>query len=55
MNDEADVGNIKKILIPVLIDNCEIPLGFRQVQSHRMDNAHSECKHSGNPGITSLA
>ena len=39
VKDEADVGKEKKILIPVLIDNCEIPLGYRQVQTHRMDNA----------------
>jgi formylglycine-generating enzyme required for sulfatase activity len=46
VKDEADVGKEKKILIPVLIDNCEIPLGFRQVQTHRMDNVHSACKQS---------
>src|SRR5262245_56478853 len=31
--NEADEGRRRKILLPVLLDNAEIPLGFRRVQA----------------------
>jgi len=42
VNDEADFGKNMNILIPVLIEDCEIPLGFRQIQTHRMHDIHSK-------------
>ena len=46
VKDEADVGKNKKILIPVLIEECKIPLGFRQIHALRMQNTHSNLKAS---------
>ena len=33
VKEEAEEGNRRKILIPVMIDNASIPLGFRRVQA----------------------
>jgi hypothetical protein len=36
VKDEAGVGRDRDVLIPVLIEDVEIPLGFRQIQAARL-------------------
>lgn len=34
--DEADAGKQRKVLLPILIDDVEIPYGFRQIEAARL-------------------
>src|SRR5271166_6465010 len=38
VKDEAFEGAKRRILVPVLIDDVEIPLGFRQIHAARLTN-----------------
>ncbi|KPA11981.1 TIR-like domain protein, partial [Candidatus Magnetomorum sp. HK-1] len=53
VKDEADFGKQRNILIPVRIDDCEIPLGYQQVQTYRMDNSQSVCTASDIEALSS--
>jgi hypothetical protein len=41
VKDEASVGAKRGILVPVLIDKVEIPIGFRQIHTARLTNWES--------------
>ena len=50
VREEADEGLRRKILVPVQIDPCQIPLGFRRVQAAQLPN----WPRSQPPDLTSL-
>jgi hypothetical protein len=45
VRDEAEVGLNKGILVPILIDDVEIPLGFRQTQAESLREWAGETDH----------
>lgn len=45
VKDEADEGKKRGILFPVLIDDVDIPLGFRRIQTARLIDWKGELSH----------
>src|SRR5690606_14532209 len=49
--DEADEGKRRGVLLPLLIDDVEIPYGFRQIEAARLVGWSGEADHPGGKGV----